>query len=520
MNSEEQDILKEAGEILAALVDQRITEAQRTRLAELLRSSQAAREYYHDYLDAHEDLLDHYGGGENELPAFLEQLNSTSVPPTRRRRRAARRRTLSAQRQADSAVRRWTIRLLPTVAAAALVAVVIFFLRPGPRPTAVLQNAVDAEWDRALQVGDRLPSGPVTLAGGTAEISFGKGAKVVISGPARFEVLNENATRLYDGSLYANIPRSAHGFRVDTAACSLIDMGTEFGLRVDEQGVVETHVVRGAVRALTPDETRATHIPEGQARAVRPETPNQIHAIPFDDSQFVKQLPARELHWEFKPDESGKMYAKRPDGSVVYSATPKPSVQNGPRAEESSVGPALFFDGEDDYLQTDYKGVGGAQPRTVLLWAKIPEEVRQNTNVVVMVSWGSFRRSGGVWQMTWNNNPEEGHVGALRIGTWRGQAVGTTDLRDNQWHHLAVVMDGPDIATGIRLYVDGQLEQMQIKNVPIRTLLQTDMYIGQSIRPGTVMLFKGWLSGLRVYNTSLSTEQIRQAAKATKAESK
>ena len=43
-------------------------------------------------------------------------------------------------------------------------------------------------------------------------------------------------------------PSSFHPFAVRTPTATVTDLGTEFGVEVDDQGVTESHVFRGAVR--------------------------------------------------------------------------------------------------------------------------------------------------------------------------------------------------------------------------------------------------------------------------------
>ena len=90
-----------------------------------------------------------------------------------------------------------------------------------------------------------------------------------------------------------------------------------------------------------------------------------------------------------------------------------------------------------------------------------------------LVSWGHFSNTtfGSVWQLSLNTLPQDGAMGRIRIGTHGGMLVGTTDLRDDQWHHVAIVMYGgvrPDIGTHVMVYIDGQLES--ISHRTLRTI--------------------------------------------------
>jgi hypothetical protein len=93
------------------------------------------------------------------------------------------------------------------------------------------------------------------LKSGLAEITFRKGSRVVLEGPTRFLLLTENAGHLLSGKLVASVPKPAIGFEVETPAGVIVDLGTEFGVKVRDKHV-ETHVFVGEVlvQAPTPQE--------------------------------------------------------------------------------------------------------------------------------------------------------------------------------------------------------------------------------------------------------------------------
>ena len=99
--------------------------------------------------------------------------------------------------------------------------------------------------------------------------------------------------------------------------------------------------------------------------------------------------------------------------------------------------------------------------------------------------------------------------------------IGTTDLRDDEWHHVAIVMYGgedAEVSTHILIYIDGQLEKTSKKSVAkIRTNLtgkkSKSLTIGRNLgfsggrHPNK--FFKGSLDELFIFDTALSDEQIR-----------
>ncbi|HPE37087.1 MAG TPA: LamG domain-containing protein, partial [Spirochaetales bacterium] len=96
--------------------------------------------------------------------------------------------------------------------------------------------------------------------------------------------------------------------------------------------------------------------------------------------------------------------------------------------------------------------VSGSASRTVSAWIMTDASG-------AIISWGSNSVSKA-WQFRITGANEASPAGSLRVDVNGGYIAGTTDLRDGQWHHVAVVFDssiGTDI-TDAQLYIDGVLE--------------------------------------------------------------
>ena len=111
---------------------------------------------------------------------------------------------------------------------------------------------------------------------------------------------------------------------------------------------------------------------------------------------------------------------------------------------------AVELDGVDDELDMDndyfYPPVG-ANERTVSAWIKTGSSGR-------ICQWGDAAFTGSAWDVAIDG------AGKLRLDTGTGFLAGQTDLRDNLWHHIAVVFPNtgtPNVTDAI-LYVDGSAE--------------------------------------------------------------
>lgn len=123
----------------------------------------------------------------------------------------------------------------------------------GPANVAWLVNAQDCVWAGASSEmpGRNMGAGKVLrLRRGLAEVEFERGARVILRGPAVLELRSANEGRLLYGSLTAKVPPRARGFTMVAPGGTVVDLGTEFGLAVDERGATDLDVFDGMVEAF------------------------------------------------------------------------------------------------------------------------------------------------------------------------------------------------------------------------------------------------------------------------------
>jgi hypothetical protein len=162
----------------------------------------------------------------------------------------------------------------------------------GPPLPVHLAGSAGCRWlgarEPVIEVGSRLE-----LAAGLAEIAFPSGARVLLEGPARFEVTGENSARIELGRLSARIPPEAVGFAVDTPGAQVIDLGTEFGVEVTSAGGSLLRVYAGKVEvqlrgAGTQRRTLAGGDVTGWSAAGEEHRAAEVSA-----GHFVRRLPVR-----------------------------------------------------------------------------------------------------------------------------------------------------------------------------------------------------------------------------------
>lgn len=435
--------------------------------------------------------------------------------------------------QIERSQRRFSLRWLP-YAAAALLAVALggwALLSFSTVPCAKVARQTSAVWEgTAYSVGDAIGKGDVILREGYAELTLAQGVRLILEAPLAMTIKDPQRVLLKSGSLVAKVPKQATGFTVVTPSSEVVDLGTEFGVSVDQRGASEVCVLKGEVKARGSSAQDFVKMAKDEACSFDPD--RQMKMIASDPSRYLRALPGRSsanpeyLHWSFDCEDvvavcdgtglQGKLY----DGELKAL-----NAGEGPLFQEGVFGRALYFNGRDAYVETGFPGIGGAAPRTVAFWTKVPEG--QDTHAgYAMICWG-LMQPGAAWQISANPFSPEGPLGRLRIGTMKGMVIGSTDLRDNRWHHVAIVMyggDQADTSTHILIYVDGKLEKTSRKSIiTISTTLDDErsqpLRFGRNLsftndaKPVQDKFFNGWLDEVYLFDTALESQQIQELMK-------
>ncbi len=204
-------------------------------------------------------------------------------------------------RQTRTQVSRFSLYTLLLSSAAMLFLIVYARFAPSVRgmEVATVSDALNARWgqaERTLREGTRLAtkSDPLWLREGLVTLSFDNGSRVVLEGPAQFEILTGDQIHLNYGRLYAAVPTQAIGFIVSTANSKIIDLGTEFGVKAGVDGQTEVHVMRGRTMLISGagKHSKTQHeLQQGQARAVT--TAGTVEDISLRNEAFVRRIDSQ-----------------------------------------------------------------------------------------------------------------------------------------------------------------------------------------------------------------------------------
>ena len=377
----------------------------------------------------------------------------------------------------------------------------------------------------ALAQGMRLSEGPLQLDSGLLEITFDSGAEVTLEGPARLQLESDHKTRLDAGRASALVPEEARGFVIHTPSSYIRDLGTAFAVEVRDARETDLHVLEGEVEvsATGPgaDATRpltilrqseAVRLADGHMQPIRfradhPGEKRRKHAAKIPPS----------IHWSF--DSWDRATTTDPTRGnhldlLGKSGTVSPAIIDGP------FGTALHFDGHGTSARADLSGIGDSQTRTVACWLRLqPEAPAISSGSNGIIAW-TAKRSPANWQIAWNTDPAQGTLGAPRVEFGDGFIIGSTDLRDGRWHHLAVVCFGGtkrNIASHVRIYTDGHLESLtgrclrRSDNDPIPVAAHTLAIATYHGRNATT--FDGDLDEIHIFDGPLLPNQIARLMK-------
>jgi len=404
------------------------------------------------------------------------------------------------------------------------------------RVAAQITGVSDCRWagsETALEPGDQLRGGQqVELAKGIAEITFDSGAQITLEGPAALSIDSAWEATLKRGKMTVEVPHEAIGFRATSATVDVVDLGTEYCMLVDKDGETDVGVLQGSVQAT----------PRGAPG--RDETPlilRQRRARRFSHTGSEEiENPASVLDRFTKP---AKLQRARKPVSVVR--WPLDGAGSGPGRAEINGQPAsrlnMVFESSADGSQMHEAGraIGKAQfdgqltahalapglgdraPHTIAFWVKISPDAPL-TSARPIVAWlttGANENGIQAAQITWNTDPTQGPLGALRTDIGRVSALGATNLRDGAWHFVAVALM-PRSRWQVRQYVDGRLDETAMKVVKKRrqqtlpTAATQDDVIWLAGSPSSARgggeRFQGELSELATADRALPPPEIKR----------
>jgi hypothetical protein len=437
------------------LFDGDLTAEEFARLERNLEESAEARARFLEHVDLH-NLLGQKFSTEEAVARSMKGSVSVDLLISRQRRKLVK------------------YSILTAAAALFLLGVVlkIIFVRT-PDPLVTFRTSEDTLLSVSHAPAGKEGPVPGTLAKGSrlllrqgvVELTLASGVTALVEAPADLTLQEKDRIQQHLGRVRYHVPKKASGFQVHTSDLLITDLGTEFGVLASLENPDEVHLFKGKVNVTNRHGLRKTELLSGRmARVAGPAGrlgPTPVRPEEFPET-FLPRIPHLRFSFDSMDGETIPVDGDHPDVPAL-SAWWKPGRTNPGKSPlvPGKFGSAFRFNGIGDHIKTNWPGISGRSARSFAVWLRLSADKADLRRQRILV-WGDTGEFGGKFEVSCNPHPESGQVGALRITCGPGYVVGTHDLRDGRWHHLAVVFGcepDPQTRLPVRLYVDGVEEQ-------------------------------------------------------------
>jgi hypothetical protein len=385
--------------------------------------------------------------------------------------------------------------------------------------------------------GKTIPPGTLVWDAGLLQLEFYCGATVVAEGPASLEIIDDSRVICRSGRLRAYVPPPARGFTVLAPTVELVDLGTEFGIRVEANGATEIHVFDGAVELYEAKSNRNV--------TTRREL-NAGDAVTLDRNGGTKKIETRDVDF-VTPSRLSEMTSARRQEQLRDWKEFRDSLRDDPRViayfpfdrndsedrllvgygtngvtmEGAIVGcewaegrwpgkTSLQFKRPGDRVRITVPGE--FESLTYSTWLRVDGLDRQQSSLMLT---DGFEKNRPHWQIRQD--------GALVLGIRRSRSVSHIYQSDSifnlfrlgQWVHLATVYDAEQAS--VTHYVNGRLVSRERLEEPASGLLE----IGKATignwsvptprhRGSRVRNFNGCMDELIVFGQALDDQEVRR----------
>jgi hypothetical protein len=167
-----------------------------------------------------------------------------------------------------------------------------------------VQQPMNEEHDLdAISTGMRLSRGTYSLGNGFVELDFFGGAVLAVEGPAEIELISQREARLLHGRVTVEAGDAQTSFLLHTPVGEVLDIGTRYGVYVQQDGVTETHVFEGLVD-IQPTEAREAARRVTAESAIKLTTSGIAEVLPVSESAFpqpTRRIANLLLNSDFEP---------------------------------------------------------------------------------------------------------------------------------------------------------------------------------------------------------------------------
>jgi hypothetical protein len=406
---------------------------------------------------------------------------------------------------------------------------------------AVITKMVGARWGDGSTVGlgSSVSPGRLRLEAGLVQFEFYRGAVVVAEGPAELEFLDADKMVFHQGKLRVRVPRQAEGFAVLSPHFELVDLGTEFGVRVAEDGSGNVRVYEGKVElyeAGTARSAKTRHEVLADENVSVSNTGNfesaVVEAETFVSSATLLQMANAEdrdamIRWQtfrgrIQNDPRVIAYFdfqnEREEPRVLRSQSKQSAGENGSVLDGAIVGcswaegrwaskDSLEFKRPSDRVRIHLPGKH--RSLTYSAWVRI-DGIDRRFNSLVLTN--GYDAGEAHWQLRSNGclslglKTPVGHVEYVSK-----QFIDITRL--GKWFHLATVYDSGN--SEVVFYIDGKVISRHPVTTPLMEVQLGDTEIGNwgtppSYSPTKIRNLNGRMDEHILFGEALGPDEIRR----------
>jgi hypothetical protein len=410
------------------------------------------------------------------------------------------------------------------------------------RGFAVVIQLQDAQWEpgesQRPSEGDLLGAGRLVLHSGRVMLGLLSGVTITLEGPADLELLSIGRVHCRRGKLRTRVPRGAEGFIVTTPGSAVVDLGTEFGLNVADDGKARVMVFKGeaeaailngagvpvrsqqvAERTAFEIDPRSGQIEQAEARPVDFVVPSTLAPAPLElDASYSETVLAAGpwAYWRFEAIDRGSVANEVPDRPLLHASGPVKLVGASDRNRVVEFGPD---DVEQSLTMDGLWGPRSDPGYAVELWA-LPARIG-HAAVASLIAPGPPKEDYKhlfLVELTASDRQSLLSPGLVRfLHRWPpgdsggDNAFSTRHYVPNRWHHIVAQKSGGRL----ELYVDGVQSQpvtpqSAAASEPCRLLLGRLKPIPRPSGRVHSRPFVGSIDELALYNRPLAAEEVQR----------
>ncbi|MBI2825362.1 MAG: DUF1553 domain-containing protein [Planctomycetia bacterium] len=246
---------------------------------------------------------------------------------------------------------------------------------------------------------------------------------------------------------------------------------------------------------------------DARRAAARGEFDNWLAAVPT--AAVASKLPAAGLVFHAPLDQTaGSALA------VTVAGQPRPIAVQGEPAWDAGVTADKAFKSKAG-ANVEAPSAGDFekdQPFSCGVWVKLPRNGIDGSMIARMDD-ANGHRGWDLWL-------DKGRPAAHIIHNWPDDALKTsakTALKRDKWQHLVMTYDGGGNASGIKLYVDGVPQEVEIATNALKNSVRTAVPLKLAQRHTASRIDELALQDLRIFDRALEPTEIAQLAGATRA---